>query len=144
MRASVNASTVFLVTMFAGCTSHQLPGTAEVTIDLRWESERCKAHVKPESVTVTEKQPRVTWTITDNCNQTGDEEKETQLVFRYERNTRRKWLDPENAVARTTRGRQGKLMYKAEARGQEIGASAEYVIFYDGYPIADPKVVWGH
>jgi hypothetical protein len=147
MKSMMAALAVLLVIVLGACASvheHRDRATDNVVrIELRLESQACKPSVTPEDMTATKKRPVVRWDITDNCTQ-SEEEVETQLVFQYQDNTPRKWLDPRNAVARTTRkNNRGKIVHVARDRGQQYDSYADYVIYYNGRKIGDPKVVWG-
>ena len=136
-----------LVVMLGGCASIHGQGDSAtdnvVSIELRLDGQTCKPYVNPEDITARKNRPVVRWDITDNCNQSEDEA-ETQLVFQYQQGTPRKWLDPKTAAARTTRKHnRGKIVYVAVDRGQPDKVYADYVIYYDGRKIGDPKVVWG-
>jgi hypothetical protein len=145
MRASVAGFAVALMLVPGACARLAHHGGKGTPVDLKLNlvSGACKATVTPDPVYVSASNPRVTWTVTDACNQTTDEEAETQLVFKYQPHTPKKWLDPEIAVARTKKHGTGTIKYKAKDRGQAPDSSAKYSIFYDGDQIADPKVVWG-
>src|SRR3954468_10944137 len=98
MRSSVAELAMVLVFASAGCArfEHDGAGTGTpVDLKLNWENGACKAHVNPDPVYVSKNRPRITWTVTDNCNQTNEEENETQLVFKYQAHTAKKWLDAE-------------------------------------------------
>jgi hypothetical protein len=135
-----------LLPVFGACASHRFPDnkkSVQIAINLTAVAAGCKAHVDPETATVYNRTV-ITLTVTDNCNQELDEEKETQIVFRYAPHTKRKWLDPKTFISRTPKkGARGQIVYVAHRRGQPKGAEASYVVIYDGHEIADPKVVWG-
>jgi hypothetical protein len=148
MKSIVAGWAVFLLALvLVGCASgreHKDSATDNVvSIELRLDGQTCKPHVNPEEITARKNRPVVRWDVTDNCNQSEDEA-ETQLVFQYQQGTPRKWLDPKHAVARTTRTRnREKLVHVAVDRGQPDKSFAEYLIFYNGRKVGDPKVVWG-
>jgi hypothetical protein len=143
MRSSVAGLTVILISVLAGCTVFRGSwgqGT-EVDLSLNWDftSQSCKAEVQ-EKVYVSKKRPHITWTVTDHCNQTENQERETQFAFQYSETP---WLDAGTPIARTKKNGKDKIKYSAQDRGQPLLAEAKYSIFYNGRQIADPRVVWG-
>jgi hypothetical protein len=151
MRLRVTGLILFLLVL-VGCARHappkSRPSDRVVTLTLKWEAEatRCKAEVDLQEAKVNVNRPVIRWEVIDNCNQSADqeEEKETQLAFRYQPNTQKKWLRALRPIARTTRKHnRDRIFYFAEDRKQPDGSYADYAILYDGHEIADPKVVWG-
>ena len=142
MRSSVTGLTLLLIAVLPACTLFHGSATDNPTVDLKltWDGTSCKAAVQ-DPIYVSTDGARITWNVSDNCNQT-EKENETQFVFKYQ--SLPPWLDAEDPVVRTKKNGTGKIKYKARKRGQPDKAEAKYSIFYGGELIADPKVVWGH
>jgi hypothetical protein len=132
---------LLLISVLPACTVFHGSATDNPTVDLKlnWDGKSCKAAVQ-DLIYVSEDGARITWNVTDNCNQT-ENENETQFVFKYQ--SQPAWLEAEEAVARTNKNGTAKIKYKAKKLGQPDKAEAKYSIFYGGDLIADPKVVWG-
>ena len=142
MRSSVTGLTLLLIAVLPACTLFHGSATDNPTVDLKltWDGTSCKAAVQ-DPIYVSTDGARITWNVTDNCNQT-EKENETQFVFKYQS------LPPlagcRGPGSPNKEERHRKDQDKARKRGQPDKAEAKYSIFYGGELIADPKVVWGH
>src|SRR3954449_10981182 len=84
MTSRVAGLTLLLIGVLPACTLFHGSTSDNPTVDLtlNWDGTACKAAV-PEEIHVSKDGARITWNVTDNCNQT-ERENETQFVFKYE------------------------------------------------------------
>ena len=114
-RSSVPGSTLLLIAVLPACTLFHGSATDNPTVDLEltWDGTSCKAAVQ-DPIYVATDGARITWNVTDNCNQT-EKENETQFVFKYQ--SLAPWLDAEDPVVRTKKNGTGKADQEFTRRG---------------------------